>query len=333
MESKLRNLRKVMNSTTHKGKHFTELQKNNIRKAILTEKEHKPSRAKGFLAFVMTGVVITLLALFLSSEVEITPHNHGGANQVNEDWAIRNEYRKEGKVLFRILPEPGITAGKHYGYIFSFSEPFEVFERKELAIYAVHKETKERVTVVSPEKITEASSGYPSLERYTATYEVPFSGIWKYEVFLDGEFYGDVVLSVKEMNISLPESIPDFVEKRDFEQIDWKRKAIPFGRNIVGNENKSGVIGMEMPSLTQQKWMWHLWGTEAEELTIVGYHRNTKSVHPILINGWTIGLAGENNVADAHIPSSVTIPKPGEWAFLLYTNDQLFDILVYEIKE
>jgi hypothetical protein len=33
------------------------------------------------------------------------------------------------------------------------------------------------------------------------------------------------------------------------------------------------------------------------------------------------------------MPSSVKIPKPGEWAFLLYTGDELFDTLVYENTE
>ena len=140
-----------------------------------------------------------------------------------------------------------------------------------------------------------------------------------------------------EKKIVLPDTTPQFVQVNDFETINWERKAIKFGDSgILGNENKSGVIGADMPSLNVQKWMWHLWGIENvgnTELTVVGFHRTTGTVHPILINGWSLKLGGENNGADAHIPSSAKIPEPGEWGILLYTNDELFDTLVYDIHE
>ncbi|MFJ8235493.1 hypothetical protein ACIQ34_07045 [Ureibacillus sp. NPDC094379] len=138
--------------------------------------------------------------------------------------------------------------------------------------------------------------------------------------------------------LALPEDIPNFVEESDFEQVNWNKKAVMFNGNIIGNENKSGVIGADMPSLnTNQKWMWHLWGIESlgrTKLTVVGLHRETNSINQVLTTGWTIDdLGGGNNGADAHVPSSVNIPKPGEWAILLYTDEELFDILVFEITE
>ncbi|MEZ2661426.1 hypothetical protein ACBP89_26110 [Aneurinibacillus aneurinilyticus] len=139
-----------------------------------------------------------------------------------------------------------------------------------------------------------------------------------------------------DSQIILPKDIPGFVQEKDFETIDWDKKAVTFDNNIIGNENKSGVIGADMPSLNGQKWMWHLWGIEDPRkttLTVVGFHKETGTVHQILTTGWTIGLGGENNGADAHAPSSVKIPKPGEWAIFLYTDEKLFDILVYEINE
>jgi hypothetical protein len=137
-----------------------------------------------------------------------------------------------------------------------------------------------------------------------------------------------------ENKIFLPEDIPDFVQESHFTKIDWNRKAVKFGnKGIIGNENKSGVIGADMPSLNGQKWMWHLWGVESVVLTVVGFHKESNTVHKIFIDGWTKPTAGPNNGADAHIPSSVKIPKPGEWAILLYTDGKLFDILVFEINE
>ncbi|MGE7091471.1 hypothetical protein ACQKII_08395 [Lysinibacillus sp. NPDC048646] len=137
-----------------------------------------------------------------------------------------------------------------------------------------------------------------------------------------------------EGTIVLPEDIPDFVQLSDVETINWHNKAVEFGdRGIIGNENKSGVIG---GGLTTYKWMWHLWGIENirdTKLTIVGFHKESSTVQPILVDGWTIGLGGPNNGADAHTPSGVIIPEPGEWAILLYVNEKLFDTLVYEINE
>ncbi|SES63004.1 hypothetical protein SAMN05216389_101149 [Oceanobacillus limi] len=141
-----------------------------------------------------------------------------------------------------------------------------------------------------------------------------------------------------ETELNLPEDIPEFVQKSHFEEIDWENTAEKFGdRNIIGNENKSGVIGTEMPSVRQiQKWMWHLWGIEEPgtiDLTVVGYHRETETVHKILTSGWTNSLYGPNNGADAHMPSSVELTETGEWAIFLYTNDTLFDTLIFDIDE
>ncbi|TQR34269.1 hypothetical protein C7Y47_09840 [Lysinibacillus sphaericus] len=140
-----------------------------------------------------------------------------------------------------------------------------------------------------------------------------------------------------EKAVTLPKDLPDFVQESDFKLIDWDKKAVEFGeRGIIGNEDKSGVIGANMPSLNTQKWMWHIWGIAEDrdtKLTIVGYHKDSKTVHPILVDGWTIGLGGPVNGADAHRPSSVKIPKPGEWAILLYVNESYFDTLIYDIHE
>src|SRR5690606_17483716 len=114
---------------------------------------------------------------------------------------------------------------------------------------------------------------------------------------------GDIVLSVGEETF-LPINIPNFVQKSDFDKIDWNRKAIYISNNILGNGNKSGVIGADLPSVNiNQKWMWHLWGIEnpiEKVLTVVGLHKETGTVHQILTTDWSIGLEGKINGADAH---------------------------------
>ena len=63
-------------------------------------------------------------------------------------------------------------------------------------------------------------------------------------------------------NLDFPEDIPSFVLESDMEDIDWENKAVNFAGNIIGNENRSGVIGAICQAYMVQKWMWHLWGIE-----------------------------------------------------------------------
>ncbi|UOE56044.1 hypothetical protein LIT38_03315 [Bacillus sp. CMF12] len=340
MESKLKQLRRAMDSTTHKGDHFTEFQKMNIRKAVHTYRRVKPNRPNKFVIFAISTFAICLLAFFVSTEILIRQDPEKISGGMNNEWEIRHEYKVNQNIKFSILPDPNLKATTPYGYIFSFAEPFDTYKGKELSISAFHKETGERIQVLPHQEITEPSPGYPGLQRFTTTFTLPYEGLWKYEVYLDGKAYGDVVVSVaekeKDAPITLPEDIPDFVQESDFDTIDWERKAVEFGdRGIIGNENKSGVIGAGMPSLNGQKWMWHLWGVEDADLTIVGFHKESQTVHQILTNGmgWTIRAYGPNNGADAHTPSSVKIPKKGEWAILLYVDGELFDQLIYDINE
>jgi hypothetical protein len=332
MEKELNNLRKAMNSSTHKGIHFTEIQKKKIR-ASLHQQEINVIRKPNLYIYFITTLAASLFVLLFYTDLLANLSSNDGVNQgskqtLESEWKVRNEYSRNGKVLFSVFPDPNLSAGKPFGYMFSFKEPFVTYEGKEIKIYAIHKETGERINVLPSEKVTDPSPGYSSLGRFTTSLIVPKGGLWKYEVFFDKKFYGDVVLSVGD--------IPAFVQTSDLEMINWNRKAVNFSNNILGNENKSGVIGADMPSINiNQKWMWHLWGIEnpkETELTVVGFHRETGTIHQILTTGWSIGLGGENNGADAHTPSSVNIPTAGEWAILLYVDGKLFDVLVYNIN-
>lgn len=332
MEKELSNLRKAMNSSTHKGIHFTDIQKKKIRASLHQQEINVIKKPNLYIYFITTLAASLFVLLFYTDLLANLSSNDGvkqGSKQTLEsEWKVRNEYSRNGKVLFSIFPDPNLSAGKPFGYMFSFKEPFVAYKGKEIEIYAIHKETGERINVLPSKKVTEPSPGYSSLGRFTTSLIVPEGGLWKYEVFFDKKLYGDVVLSVGD--------IPIFVKTIDLEMIDWNRKAVNLGNNILGNENKSGVIGADMPSINiNQKWMWHLWGIEnpkETQLTVVGFHREMGTIHQILTTGWSIGLGGENNGADAHTPSSVNIPMAGEWAILLYVDGKLFDVLIYNIN-
>lgn len=141
--------------------------------------------------------LILLLLIFSGCSSDNEAKNEKVEEKTIENWEIRYDYKENDEILFSIFPDPTLTAGKQFGYMFDFKEPFGTYEGKELAINVHNKETGERIEVLSPKKITEPSSGYPSLNRFTTFFEIPFAGIWKYEIVLDDKVYGDVVLSVK----------------------------------------------------------------------------------------------------------------------------------------
>ena len=143
-----------------------------------------------------------------------------------------------------------------------------------------------------------------------------------------------------ESKLDLPEDIPGFVQKSDFEKIDWDRTVTEFDTgtrdDMVGNENKLGIIGPELKPNKVEKWLWHFWGIDKGELTVVGYNKDNSKITPVLSDGvWSKNGIGGGKIegADASMPSNVVLPEAGEWALLVYIDGKLFDILVYEIKE
>lgn len=69
-------------------------------------------------------------------------------------------------------------------------------------MYAYHLRTGKRVKALTLNEITEPSPGYSSLNRFITHFELPMEGIWKIEVIMDGEGYGDVIISVKNKTLT-----------------------------------------------------------------------------------------------------------------------------------
>ncbi|WP_148359469.1 hypothetical protein [Peribacillus simplex] len=139
---------------------------------------------------------------------------------------------------------------------------------------------------------------------------------------------------------SLPKDIPSFVKVKDFEEIDWGRKAIEFDTgersDMFGNKNKLGIIGPELKPKEVEKWLWHFWGIDSGEFTVVGYNQDTSKISPVLSDGTWSGNGiggGKLNGADASNPSNVVLPEAGKWALLVYIDGKLFDTLVTDINQ
>ncbi|MFZ3591866.1 hypothetical protein ACOI1C_22320, partial [Bacillus sp. DJP31] len=268
-------------------------------------------------------VLVSLCFIFLalagcSKETEEMAKMEPETEEVFVDWEERDKFVKGEKVLFGVYPDPGLTAGRPYGYMFSFTESFESFNGKELAIYAHHKETGERIAAVKPEIISESSTGYPSLERFTVSFEIPYKGIWRYEVVLNDQFYGDVVLDIR----------------------GWKSS--PFftlgGYTMIGEKDRIGFIHEDTLDARfhpnkGNKYMWHFWGKESEfdgELKVIATHESSWE-QITLIAGSPLG--GPNNTADIHVPSNMSLPMSGMWKLEAYFGDEYFGNVFVEVYE
>ncbi|MGE7186852.1 hypothetical protein ACQKKK_23675 [Peribacillus sp. NPDC006672] len=204
MEKELSNLRKAMNSSTHKGIHFTDIQKKKIR-ASLDQQEINVIRKPNLSIYLITTLAASLFVLLFYTGLLANLSSNSGVNQgakqtLESEWKVRDAYTRNSKILFSVSPDPYLSAGKPYGYLFSFKEPFDTYKGKEIEIYAINRETGGRINVLPSKKITEPSPGYSSLGRFTTMLVVPEDGIWKFEVFFDKKLYGDVVLPVGDQN-------------------------------------------------------------------------------------------------------------------------------------
>lgn len=140
--------------------------------------------------------------------------------------------------------------------------------------------------------------------------------------------------------MSLPRDIPQYVTEKDFEKIDWDKKVTKFAtelrNDMFGNKDKLGIIGPNLKPNQVEKWLWHFWGIDKGEVTVVGYNKNTSKITPVFSDGvWTKkGVSGGKiNGADASMPSNVVLSEAGKWAILVYIDDQLFDTLVMDVKD
>lgn len=134
------------------------------------------------------------------------------------------------------------------------------------------------------------------------------------------------------------------VKKEDMEVSSTFSIPVTFGDGtegeyvLVGEEGKigflvgSGVKGEAgVQSITageKNKYMWHLWGEPNElegEFEVVG--KNIDKDNEVTVFE-TKSLGGPNNGADAHTPSSMSLPSSGLWELNAYVGGELFGTIV-----
>ncbi|KAA0542573.1 hypothetical protein FZW96_21305 [Bacillus sp. BGMRC 2118] len=184
----------VFPSASDRGKGIQRFEE---RTATVELTEHKAYEINNILVFYVSDDEKIQNRLFEALQ-KLPLQRETGPELIEQDWEPRDQFVMNGDILFSILPDPALAANKSYGYIINFNEPFETFSGKKMAIYSTHKDSGLQITIRPPKAVTEPSSGYEGLQRFTINATLPISGYWKFKVVLDGEVYGDVILYIPD---------------------------------------------------------------------------------------------------------------------------------------
>ncbi|MDR6549214.1 DUF4871 domain-containing protein [Paenibacillus qinlingensis] len=298
---------KQMSEAPFAKRHFT----NRLAHGVLlrvSEAANPPRRRYKWGAAVMM-LLIVVLVFGLA----------GAPNSVHVNVQEQNAYDQQGRLIFSVAPEPNAQAGVMNGYIFHFEEAMATFKGKTLTIQAVHLPTGHRETV-SSEKIETASPGYPGLERYAIRFTLPLAGVWRLDVTLDDQPYGDVAVSMSDPSWE----ISPIFQSGNY----WMR----------GLEKQVGFIDAGFIAGRTNKYMWHFWGTDEEldgpfQILAVREGSNTL-IEVFSSNAFSSAnaLGQANNGADRHLPTSMMLPERGRWRLLPYVHGRLLNSIVVDVK-
>ncbi|TFE24848.1 DUF4871 domain-containing protein [Cohnella luojiensis] len=312
-----------------------------MKQEILYKAKNKPKAKVRLTRFgaVFAIMIVCIGILFASDKANVFTSESENSKPTGSDRIeeVRTEYARNGIVLFQVFPDPDLIAGARRGYMIHFTQPFKTFEGKRLSVVAYHHETGKQLTVVAPETITEPSPGYDSLDRFTARFNLPLAGTWKYEIKLNDQFYGDFVLEVGEHSPWTGSDTFDI----PYIGVDGKsHKYVLVGEKgkvgfIIGPyQNENGEILDQQPIVAgkRHKYMWHFWGNKDElkgHLSIMAVKEGSKREIDIFN---TFGLGGSIHGADAHIPTSMGFPEAGMWRINAYLDDRLFGSIYVKVE-
>ncbi|MUT66629.1 DUF4871 domain-containing protein [Paenibacillus sp. NEAU-GSW1] len=305
------NLAKMMRESPFREEPFNDELKEKIRLQTAKRRSVNGRGMKRRFSIGLAAIaVLAIFAWFASGGLQQAASPNRAA--ITE---ARTVYMVNGVVKFEIYPEGNFTAGVPQGLIVSFREPFETYAGKELTVKAVHTASGAEQTLVDRQKITEPSSGYSTLNRYTvANAGLPLSGFWRIVVELDGSTYGDAVLEAEEP--SWDES-PTFVSG-------------PY--TIRGMEKRLAVLENGFIAGKSNKYMWSLWGEESElngSFKVEAVKQGDVELVPLFELDH---MGGSSEYADRYFPSSFMLPEPGKWRIMAYVDGRLFGSIVVQAE-
>ncbi|EFV74692.1 hypothetical protein MKY20_23930 [Cytobacillus sp. FSL W8-0315] len=134
------------------------------------------------------------------------------------------------------------------------------------------------------------------------------------------------------------ESVTTNVENKNLAQ-KWNQSPLFKSGNytMIGEKGRLGFIYDDSEAVRfypnkTQKYMWHFWGEDQEfngKLKVVAIHENDEKQITVVEGG----LGGDNNGADRHAPSNMSLPKSGMWKLDVYIGDKLFGSVYVKVHK
>lgn len=245
------------------------------------------------------------------------------------DWAPRSVYTEDGVDKLQAFPGGDYAAGSPAGAWWNLLTPIQGLEGKTIRISAVHRDTGITLEELAETKIT-SDMAYNEFTRLASRFALPLSGLWRFDVMVDQEKYGDIVIDVPD---SSWEPSPSFVSAASDDPVEAMISSKYPPTEMTGIEGRLGFIDPGFIAGQPNKYMWHFWGRNEEltgDLHITAVKRNTTEIIDVFK---TRISPYPHNGADAAIPTSMSLPSPGLWRIMASINGQLFGSVIVEVDK
>ncbi|MGV2685788.1 DUF4871 domain-containing protein, partial [Clostridium perfringens] len=112
-------------------------------------------------------------------------------------WTPRSVYTEEGVDKLQAFPGGDYAAGSPAGAWWNLLPPVQELEGKTIHITAVHRDTGTTLEELAETEIT-SDMAYDNFTRVSSRFGIPLAGVWRFDVMVDQEKYGDIVIDVPD---------------------------------------------------------------------------------------------------------------------------------------
>lgn len=273
-----------------------------------------PRRLK---VYGLIGTAVVLAAALLLMSVKLSPQQSpwnlasrgSGEGTAKGTWEPHSAYVKGKKTLIEAIPGDDYEAGRASGCYWILEMPYDELQNSSVRITATNRDTGFTLTEL-PDTQIDRTMGLKDSIRLGSKFGMPYAGMWRFDVFIDGQKKGDVVFDIPDSNWEIA---PDF---------DLNNTT------VTGDIMSMGYVSSGFTAGQPNKFLWHFFagGELKGPLRVDAVKQGTQDVRSILESN----LGGE--YFNKTLPSTMELPEAGLWRLLVYVNDQFYDSMIVKVK-
>ena len=176
------------------------------------------------------------------------------------DWAPRGVYTEDGVDKLQAFPGGDYAAGSPAGAVWFLQLPIQELEGKHIRILATHRDTGMILEELPETRITR-DMAYDKSTRVVSRFGIPLAGLWRFDVMVDQQKYGDIVVDVPDSDW---EPSPSFVSVASEDPVEAMLSSKYPPTEMTGIEGRLGFIDPGFIAGQPNKYMWHFWGRDEE---------------------------------------------------------------------